>query len=153
VGGETPRSAIVTVDDKKAKADDLREQMLLVIDELAVDRLAELAKHEYDEEFAVPEFRTYGQTFLMAGRDAFIAWVRREGRFPTQAEADFAATKWHREQAVGSQVADAYVSLALYYSAHAADAGGADIAGLTKVLDNVAGTLAYNLSWEYGPQV
>lgn len=142
----------MTVADKKAKADDLRNQMLGVIDELSVDRLAELAKHEYDEEVAVPDFRSYGQTFLFAARDAFIAWVRREGRFPKPGEADFAATKWHREEAVGSQVADAYVSLALYYSAHAANAPGADIAGLRAVLDNVASTLAYNLSWEYGPQ-
>lgn len=139
--------------DKKARADDLREQMLGVIDELTVDQLAELAKHEYDDEAAVPDFRTYGQTFLFAGRDAFVSWVRREGRFPAPAEADFAATRWHREQATGSQVAEAFVSLQLYYSAHAMSTPGADIVGLRVVLDAVAGTLAYNLSWEYGPQI
>lgn len=148
------REHIVTdLDDKKKRADALREEMLAIIEQLPLERLAELAKHEYDEEFAVPPFRSAGQTFLFAGRDALVAWVRREGRFPSSAEADRAATNWHREEATGSQVADAYVGLALFYSAHAANAPGADISGLQAVLDNVAYTLAYNLSWEYGPQV
>lgn len=135
------------------KATEIREQLLAIIAGLDLTTLAGLAAHEYDDEAAVPEFRTAGQTFLFAGRDAFIAWVRQQARFPDPAEADFAATTWHRTQATGSQVADAFVSLALYYSAHAADAPGADVAGLTAVLDRVAGTMAFNLTMEYGPMV
>lgn len=131
----------------------LREQMLDVIENLPLETLAGLAKHEYDDEVAVPPAGSAGETFLFAARDAFIAWVRREGRFPTPAESALVATSWQRDTAAGSEVADAFVSLALYYSAHAADARGADIAGLTTVLDQVADTVAYNLTMEYGPQV
>jgi len=144
---------VSTIEAKKARAAELREEMLAIITGLSLETLAELAKHEYDDEAAVPEYRTAGQTFLFQARDAFVAWVRREGRFPEASEADYAGTRWHRDTAVGSQVADAFVSLALYYSAHAADAPGADIAGLTAVLDRVAGTIAFNLTMEYGPSV
>lgn len=143
----------MTVAEKQAKAAALREEMLGIIAGISLEDLARHAAHEYDEEAAVPEFRTAGQSFLFAGRDALIAWVRREGRFPEPSEADSAGTTWHRTEATGSQVAEAYVSMALYYSAHAADAPGADISGLQVILDRVAGTLAYNLSWEYGPSV
>jgi hypothetical protein len=143
----------VNVAAKQAKAEALREEMLWVISKLDLEILAGLAKHEYDDEAAVPEYRTAGQTFLFEARDAFIAWVRREGRFPEASEADYAGTRWHRDTAVGSQVAEAFVGLALYYSAHAADAPGADISGLTAVLDRVAGTIAFNLTVEYGPSV
>lgn len=135
------------------QATEARDQLLAIIEKLSLERLAQLAAHEYDDEAAVPEFRTAGQTFLFACRDAFVAWVRREGRWPAPAEADSAATTWHRTEATGSQVAEAYVSLALYYSAHAADAPGADISGLTAVLDRVADTVAFNLTMEYGPLV
>jgi hypothetical protein len=144
---------VSAVDDKKARAAALREEMLQIIEGLSLEQLAGLAKHQYDEEATAPPFRTAGQTFLFHARDAFVAWARRRGRFPSPAEADDAATAWHRETASGSQVADAFVSLQLYYSAHAADAPGADISGLTAVLDLVAETIAFNLTMEYGPQV
>ncbi len=135
------------------RATALREEMLKVIEDLSIEQLAKLAAHEYDDEATIPGFRTNGQTFLVEARNAFIAWVRREGRFPAPGEADWAATTWQRDVATGSQIADAFVSLALYYSAHAGDVPGADIAGLTAVLDRVAGTIAFNLTMEYGPTV
>jgi hypothetical protein len=124
---------------------------------LAMADTAELARcsaHEYDDEAVVPAAGSAGEQFLRSGARAFTRWISGEGRFPrTDAETRECATGWHREEAVGSQVAQAFVDLGLFYSQHVDVARGATVEHFKRVLDEVAETIAFTLLEEYGPLV
>jgi len=120
---------------------------------LPVEELARLAAHEYDDEAAVPLACSFGEQFLRAVAQDFTRFLTREGRFPTDPEIDELAGQatWHRRQATGSQVAQAFVDLGLFYSAHRSAAFGAGADDLRHVLDSAAGQLIFTLRQEYGP--
>lgn len=130
-----------------------RDEILARISQLDLENLARLAAHEYDDEAVVPPAGSPGAVFLEDGRDRFIDWVRREQRWPGPAEADDAGATWHHAEALATQRAQAFVDLGLFFSHHATVASDASIAGVNQVLDSAAGTLAFNLTMEYGPLV
>jgi hypothetical protein len=121
---------------------------------LDAGELARLAAHEYDEEAVAPAEGSPGAVFLHETARTFNRWLAQENRFPGAGEIDEVAgeVRWHRE-AKGSQVAQAYVDLGLFYSAHADQARGATVTDFQRVLDAVAGQLIFALTEEYGPLV
>lgn len=129
------------------------DQMLGVIHLISLEDLARLCRHEYDDEVIVPEPGSRGAGFLEDARSAYVERARAEGRFAwLGSEGDIAwfMTQWHRNEA-GSQVAQAFVDLGLFYSNHADVAGGARVQDLVKVLDAVAEQFVVALTEEYGP--
>jgi hypothetical protein len=112
--------------------------------------LARRAAHEYDEETVVPPPGSAGEGFLQAVTHAFVRFLAREHRFPGHdEEAEVAAGV--PAELPGSQVAQAFVDLGLYYSDHRAAARGADVADFRRVLSAVADELIFALSAEYAP--
>lgn len=139
--------------DKKKRAEQLREEMLAIVAKLDLETLATAAKHEYDDEAVVPPAGSPGAVFLLDGRDRFVEWVRREGRWPTSSRDIDAGAAWHRAEGLPSQRAQAFVDLGLYFSYHAVHSGTAEIAGLNNALDSASEQLAVTLSSDYGPLV
>lgn len=126
-----------------------------IIRELSLERLAVAAKHEHEDvlEVVVPPEDSLGAQVLRNGRDAFIAWVMAEHRWPSWQEAENdAATVWHHGLRPSEQ-AQAYVDLGLFFSPWAAGVPDATGASLLALLDLVAERLAVTLADEYGPLV
>lgn len=121
---------------------------------LSTAELTARAAHEYDEEAVEPPAGSAGEKFLRDAARAFVRWINREGRFPEGDEVSEAAAGvvWHGE-AIGSQIAQAYVDLGLYYSHHADVARGAGVQDLQRVLDEMADRLIFTLAEEYAPLV
>jgi hypothetical protein len=129
------------------------KEMVQIISELELPMLAQLASHEYDDDVVVPADGTYGALFLYDCRDRFLDWVRREGRFPTEEEAEQEAVgTWAHAESLGLHRMQAFVDLGLYYSQHADVAAAATLAEIQKVLDVAAEEFAVTLTSEYGPR-
>lgn len=120
---------------------------------LSTEELARLGVHEYDDDMVVPAEGSAGRVLLFAAARSFVRWINAEGRFPQENELPEVATNWHREEATGSQVAQAYVDLGLFYSQHAAAATGAGLEDFRKILDAVAEQVVFTLLEDYGPLV
>src|SRR5687768_8760665 len=121
----------------------VREQILDLIGRLDLTELARLGAHESDDEAVVPRAGTDGAAFLEDARDAYIAWVRREGRFPDDPED--AVGGWALTRAMPSQQAQAFVDLGLYYSHHSDFCSGAKVYQLRAALDSMAEQIAASL--------
>lgn len=139
-------------DETPSKLDELIEVAGRRISMLDLAELARLGAHEYDEEAAVPPVGSAGARFLTAVVRDYTRWLSREGRFPADREAAEVSRDWLMDEPV-SQVAQAYVDLALFFSHHADVARGAQDQDFRRVLGEVAEQLIITLTSEYGPPV
>lgn len=122
------------------------------IDKMNLSALARATAAEEDEDVIVPPAGSAGAQFLLAGRRAFIAWVREADRWPVIGEdALDAGTDWHLT-VTASLAARAYVDLGLFFSAHARSVLDASAGSLRQVLDQAASALAVTLSCHVAQQ-
>ena len=117
---------------------------------LETAELARLAAHENDEDAVVPPPGSAGEAFLRSAAGAFLRFLRQEHRFLQGDEEDEVVAGLAAELS-GSQAAQAFVDLGLYYSEHRSVAWGAEVADFQRVLDAAAAELIFTLSAEYAP--
>jgi hypothetical protein len=139
-------------DESPSKLDELIEVSGRRISMLDLAELASLGAHEYDEEAAVPPVGSSGARFLTSVVRDYTGWLHRERRFPAVQEAGEVSRDWLMDEPV-SQVAQAYVDLAMFFSHHADVARGAQDQDFRRVLREVAEQLVVTLTSEYGPLV
>jgi hypothetical protein len=128
-------------------------EMAEIVSALDLRMLALAARHEYDDDAVVPPEGSPGAAFLRDGRDRFVEWLRREGRFPTRTEAETeAVATWHHAEGTPAQRAQAFVDLGLFFTPYATTVRDASMVSLNTVLDRVAEELALTLLDDYGPR-
>lgn len=139
-----------TPSDVLAEMIELAAQRVSMLD---AEELARAGAHEYDEEIVVPPPGSAGERFLREVARAFVRWTGRENRFPASGADEREVVAVLVGELAGGEVAHAYVDLGLYYSAHAAVAGGAEVEHLRAVLTEVAERIVVTLAGDYGPGV